>query len=179
MTEGGRSVGPRVVLVGPSGAGKTTVGQILADRLGMPLRDTDQDVEDACAKTVADIFVEDGEPVFRERERQAVVAALAQHPGVLALGGGAVMDPATRQDLVGHPVVFLTVGLSEAVKRVGLGTARPLLMGNVRGQFKMMLERRAPVYREVASWRVDTDGRSPQDVADEVARTVAGHGADR
>jgi len=163
---------PRVVLVGPMGAGKTTVAGLLGSRWSLDVRDTDLDVEAAEGRSISDIFVDDGEEHFRRLERAAVTAALADHPGVLALGGGAVLDPDTRADLAGHRVVFLSVGLSDAVKRVGLGITRPLLMGNMRARIKALLDERLPVYREVATLTVDTDGRPPEEVADEVARLV-------
>jgi shikimate kinase len=163
---------PRVVLVGPMGAGKTTVAALLADAWGVPARDTDHDVEAAEGRPISDIFVDDGEQHFRALERAAVRAALESHDGVLALGGGAVLDPATREALAGHTVVFLRVGLADAVKRVGLGGARPLLLGNVRGTLKKLLDERTPVYESVASVVVDTDGREPGEVADEVRRRV-------
>ena len=150
------------------GAGKTTVAALLAERWGTSARDTDQDVEAAEGRTVSDIFVDSGEAAFRALERAAVAAALAEHDGVLALGGGAVLDPGTRDALAGHPVVFLRVGLADAVKRVGLGTARPLLLGNVRGRVKALLDERTPVYESVATLVVDTDGRTPDEVADEI-----------
>ncbi|HEY6934065.1 MAG TPA: shikimate kinase [Marmoricola sp.] len=163
---------PRVVLVGPMGAGKTTVASLLAKAWSLPVRDTDHDVEAAAGRTISDIFVDDGEEHFRALERVAVRQALADHEGVLALGGGAVLDPDTREALTGHTVVFLRVGLSEAVKRVGLGSARPLLLGNVRGTLKKLLDERTPVYESVATIVVDTDGREPAAVADEVRRRV-------
>lgn len=168
---------PRVVLVGAMGAGKTTVAGLLAARWGLDVRDTDHDVETTAGKQISEIFVDDGEDRFRVLERAAVVEALASHPGVLALGGGAVLDPDTRADLRGHRVVFLRVGLADAVKRVGLGVGRPLLLGNIRSRVKTLLDERAPIYAEVASVTVDTDGRTPEDVADEVARAVEGAGA--
>jgi len=154
------------------GAGKTTVAGLLALRWGVPLRDTDEDVETVAGKTVSEIFVDHGEEHFRRLERAAVVEALARHRGVLALGGGSVLDPDTRAALRGHRVVFLRVGLADAVKRVGLGAGRPLLLGNVRSRIKALLDERLPVYAEVADAAVDTDGRDPEDVADEVARLV-------
>ena len=156
---------PRVVLVGPMGAGKSTVGTLLSQAWGVPFRDTDADVEAAQGRSISDIFVDDGEDHFRDLERRAVADALGVHTGVLALGGGAVLDPATRDLLDGHPVVFLRVGLSDAVKRVGLGTGRPLLLGNVRARVKQLLDERSPLYESVATVVVDTDGRTPEDVA--------------
>jgi shikimate kinase len=162
-----------IVLIGPMGAGKTTVAGLLAERLGTSVRDTDHDVEATAGRTIADIFVDDGEAAFRALERQAVATAVATHDGVLALGGGAVLDPGTRDLLAGHDVVFLRVGLSEAVKRVGLGTSRPLLLGNVRGRIKTLLDERTPVYESAATLVVDTDGRSPEDVAEEIVSALA------
>jgi shikimate kinase len=162
-------VSPIVVLVGPPGAGKTTTGLLLADRLGVRLRDTDADVEALAGKTISDIFTEDGEPAFRELERNAVRAALAEHDGVLALGGGAILDAGTRAALQGHRVAFLKVGMAEGVRRTGLSTARPLLSGvNPRATFKALLDARLPLYREVASVEVDTNVSEPEDAAQHV-----------
>jgi shikimate kinase len=163
---------PRVVLVGPMGAGKSTVSELLAEAWGDEVRDTDHDIETAEGRPVSEIFVDDGEQHFRVLERAAVARALADHPGVLALGGGAVLAEETRDRLRGHRVVFLKVGLADAVKRVGLGQGRPLLLGNVRSRVKAILDERLPVYTAVAEHVVETDGRSPDEVAHDVRRWV-------
>ena len=159
---------PRVVLVGPMGAGKTTVAALLGEAWGQPVRDTDADIEAATGREISDIFVESGEDHFRGLEAAAVAAALAEHDGVLALGGGAVLREETRGLLADVPVVFLRVGLSDAVKRVGLGVGRPLLLGNVRARIKALLDERTPVYESVATHVVETDGLSPDEVAAEI-----------
>ncbi|WP_116951532.1 shikimate kinase [Jiangella endophytica] len=163
---------PRVVVIGPPGAGKTTVGTLVARRLDTTFRDTDADVERAAGKPITDIFVEDGEPAFRALERAAVATALAEHDGVLALGGGAVVAAENRALLAGHVVVFLDVGLADAVSRVGLNRDRPLLIESPRAQLKRLLDERRPVYLEVATVTVDTGGRDPEDIADEVVKHV-------
>jgi shikimate kinase len=162
------STGPVVILVGPMGVGKTTVGEAVAERLGVTCRDTDADIVAAQGRPIADIFVEDGEEHFRALESQAVRAALAEHTGVLALGGGAILNPQTRQLLGGRPVVFLDMGVAEAVRRVGLDSARPLLAVNPRKRWRELMEARRPLYTEVARAVVITEGRTPQDVADAV-----------
>jgi shikimate kinase len=166
--------GPRVVLVGAMGAGKSTVGRLLAERWGVAFRDTDDDVEQSEGRSISDIFVDSGEEHFRALEREAVAHALGEHAGVLAVGGGAVMRAETRSLLAGHRVVFLRVGLSNAAARVGLGTSRPLLLGNVRGTLKALLDERTPVYQAVADADVDTDGLTPDEVADLVEAALDG-----
>lgn len=159
---------PVLVLVGPPGAGKSTVGRLVASRREIGFRDTDDDVERAAGATIAEIFVDSGEQTFRELESEAVRVALQEHDGVLALGGGAVMDERTRDLLVGQCVVFLDVSLTDATSRVGLNRDRPLLLGNPRAALRTMLEQRRPVYDEVASTTVSTDGLTPEQVADAV-----------
>lgn len=159
---------PVAVLVGPPGAGKSTVGAALATRLGVALHDTDAAVEAAAGRSISDIFIDEGEPAFRALERAEVARALADERGVVALGGGAVMDPATREALVGHAVVFLDVSIADASKRIGFDRSRPLLAVNPRASWVAMMKDRRPVYEAVAAVRVDTADRTPEDIAEEV-----------
>ncbi|MFD9741617.1 shikimate kinase [Umezawaea sp. NPDC059074] len=160
---------PAYVVLGPPGAGKTTVGQLLAERLDLPFRDVDEDIVVSAGKPISDIFTSDGEPAFRAMEEQAVADGLKTHEGVLALGGGAILSAATRELLAGHTVVFLNVGMAEGVKRTGLSSARPLLTGiNPRATFKALLDARLPLYREVATIEVVTDHLEPDQVVDAV-----------
>ncbi|MFF7497485.1 3-dehydroquinate synthase [Streptomyces rubiginosohelvolus] len=157
--------GPLVVLVGPMGVGKSTVGELLAARLGTTYRDTDADVVAEAGKPIAEIFYDEGEEHFRALERRAVAAAVAGHPGVLSLGGGAVLDGATRGLLAGRPVVYLSMDVDEAVRRVGLGAARPLLAVNPRRQWRELMDARRHLYEEVARTVVATDENTPEEVA--------------
>jgi shikimate kinase len=158
-----------MVIVGPPGAGKTTVGRVLARRLGVGFTDVDVLLVERAGKAIADIFLQDGEDVFRAMEREVVAEALSETDGVLALGGGSVLAAETRERLRGHRVVYLTVGLADGLRRTGMSTARPLLAGvNPRATFKALLDARAPLYREVATVEIETDRRS----ANQVARAV-------
>lgn len=157
---------PVVVLVGPPGAGKTTVAAEISQRLGVDFRDSDLDIESREGVSVQDIFIDHGEAHFRTLEEAAVAAALADHDGVLALGGGAVMSPTTRALLAQHRVIFLDVGLPAAVSRVGMNANRPLLLGNVRSQLKGLMDQRRPLYREVARFTIATDDLDAVQVAE-------------
>jgi shikimate kinase len=163
---------PVVVLVGPPGSGKTTTAAALGDLIKADVRDTDADVEAAAGSSIGDLFVEHGEEHFRDLERAAVAAALAEHEGVLAVGGGAVLDGATRELLAAHTVVFLDVGIKDAASRIGLNRDRPLLLGNPRAQWIRLMEARRPLYEEVATATVVTDGKDARQVAQEIVRLV-------
>jgi len=163
---------PIAVLVGAPGAGKSTVGRRIAGRLGVDFADSDALVEARAGKPVADIFVSDGEVAFRDLERVEIAEALVNFDGVLSLGGGAILDDSTRAALLDQRVIWLQVDLTNATQRVGMNSARPLLLGNVRGTMLAMLEARTPLYEEVADHRIDTSGRSIKEVVAEAAAVV-------
>ncbi|MFL4902960.1 shikimate kinase [Streptomyces sp. MMS24-I2-30] len=150
------------------GVGKSTVGGLLAERLGVVYRDTDEDIVAGEGRTIAEIFVDEGEAAFRAMEKRAVRTALAGYEGVLALGGGAVLDADTRALLSGHRVVYLSMDVEEAVRRTGLNVARPLLAVNPRRQWRELMETRRHLYEEVAVAVVATDGRTPEEVTQAV-----------
>ena len=162
-----------IVLVGPPSAGKTSVGLLLAAELGVPFADTDDLVAAAAGKPVGDIFIEDGEQVFRELERGAVARgldAVGPEGGVLALGSGAVLDPDVRRMLAGQVIIFLEAGFATVAKRTGMDRPRVVIPGNPRGRLRAMLEERRPVYAGLASVTVATDDMAPEEVAADLAK---------
>lgn len=163
---------PVAVFVGPPGAGKSTVAEIVAHRLGVAVRDTDHDVEASEGVSVQDIFIDRGEAHFRDLEEKAVASALAEHDGVVSLGGGAVLSPASRAALAGHRVIFLDVGLAAAIKRVGMNSGRPLLLGNVRTQLKNLMDQRRVLYRDVARFTIETDDLDAAQVAEQAISLI-------
>ena len=176
MTAADRSesgAGPVAVLVGPPGAGKSTIGALLAEALGRPFADTDAIIEATAGKPIPEIFIDDGEPHFRKLEAEAVATALESFDGVLALGAGAILADQTRALLRGYPVVYLLVDFSDAMKRVGLGAGRPLLKINPRATMRHLLEQRRPLYEEVARHTVDTSGRTPDEIVAAIVETLS------
>lgn len=157
-----------IVLVGAPGAGKSSVGRLLALKLDTTFVDVDNRIEQVIGKSISEIFADEGEAYFRGLEESATLE-LIEGAGVVSLGGGAVMNPRIREALAGHDVVWLEVSISQATRRVGMNSVRPLLLGNVRGQLIELLRERTPLYEEVSTHRVMTDNKKPSDVAAELA----------
>jgi shikimate kinase len=159
---------PVAVLIGPPGAGKTSVGPLLAERLGTSFRDTDADISATAGQPVSDIFVEHGEPAFRQLEREAAARALREHDGVLALGSGAVLDPDLQLRLEGLSVVYMAADFGTIARRLGLDRPRVVIPGNPRGRLRAMLEERRPLYERLATVTVATDDDDPDQLAEQI-----------
>ena len=153
---------PKAVLIGLPGSGKSTIGRRLAKALDVDMLDTDAAIEQQTGRPIADIFGTDGEQEFRRIEEGVVRAALAEHDGIVSLGGGAVTSPGVRAALAGHTVVYLEITAAEGVRRTGGNTVRPLLAGPDRAEkFRALMSERVPLYRQVATIRVNTNRRNP------------------
>ncbi|EME65893.1 shikimate kinase [Rhodococcus sp. GXMU-t2271] len=160
---------PRAVLIGPPGAGKSTIGRRLAQALDLPLLDTDAEIERTTGRTIPDIFGTDGEPAFRRIEEEVVADALARHDGIVSLGGGAILSERTRALLQDRTVIYLEISVAEGLRRTGTNTTRPLLAGaDPAAKYRELMRRRRPLYRQAATIRVRTDGRSPGRVVQQV-----------
>lgn len=153
---------PKAVLIGLPGSGKSTIGRRLAKALDVGFLDTDAAIEQRTGRRIDEIFATDGEREFRRIEEDVVRAALADHDGVLSLGGGAVTSPGVREALAGHTVIYLEISATEGVRRTGGNTVRPLLAGPDRAdKYRALMAERAPLYRRAATMRVDTNRRNP------------------
>ncbi len=163
-----------IILIGPPGAGKTSVGKALAKKLALNFLDSDKVVEEKSGKSIPEIFITDGEPAFREMERAAVIDLIENQDGVIALGGGSVMDLEVSKRLLpmAH-VVFLDVSISNAAPRVGFNRDRPLLLGNPRQQWIALMEKRRSTYEALAKARVSTDNKKPVEVVEEILKELA------
>ena len=166
---------PALILIGPPGAGKSSVGRSLAQRLNLELHDTDTLIEKKIGLSVSEIFLEKGESFFRECEREIVLGELAKFSGVLALGGGSVLDPITAQALTESedPIVFLDVSLASAAPRIGFNRDRPLLVGNPRAKWQELMNTRRPIYEGLATITVSTDSATPSQIAAEITTKLA------
>jgi shikimate kinase len=152
---------PKAVLVGMPGSGKSTIGRRLAKAMQVPLLDTDVKIVETTGRSIADLFVE-GEQEFRRIEEAVVRTALAEHDGIVSLGGGAITSPGVREALAGHTVVFLEISAGEGIRRTTGGVVRPLLAGGDPGQrYRELMAQRVPLYRRVATIRVNTNRRNP------------------
>jgi shikimate kinase len=160
---------PVAVLIGPPGSGKTVTGRALAELLGVAFHDTDERIVAVGGRSISDIFIDEGEAAFRALERTEVALALTEEAGVVSVGGGAPVDPGTQELLEGHAVVFLDVGIADAARRIGFDRSRPLLSVNPRASWIAMMNERRPVYARVGRLRVDTSGRTPVEVAADIA----------
>jgi len=163
-----------IILIGPPGAGKTSVGKALAKKLSLNFLDSDKVVEEKSGKSIPEIFITDGEPAFREMERAAVIDLIENQDGVIALGGGSVMDLEVSKRLLPMAnVVFLDVSISNAAPRVGFNRDRPLLLGNPRQQWIALMEKRRSTYEALAKTRVSTDNKKPVEVVEEIVKELA------
>ena len=165
---------PPIILIGPPGAGKTSVGKALAKKLSLNFLDSDKVVEEKSGKNIPEIFITDGEPAFREMERAAVIDLIENQDGVIALGGGSVMDLEVSKRLLPMAnVVFLDVSISNAAPRVGFNRDCPLLLGNPRQQWIALMEKRRSTYEALAKARVSTDNKKPVEVVEEIVKELA------
>lgn len=159
-----------LVLIGPPGAGKSTIGKSLARTLELNFIDTDQEIERKTGKKIAEIFLEDGELEFRKVEKDVVLQALMAEDAVISLGGGSVLDLETQERLKEmQQVIFLDVSISNAAPRVGFNRERPLLLGNPRQQWLQLMEKRRPIYEALAKRVISTDNRKVNEVVAELA----------
>ena len=166
---------PHAILIGPPGAGKSSVGKALGQRLSTNFADTDLLIEKQSGLRVSEIFLDKGEPFFRELEREIVLRELADFDGVLALGGGAVMNPDVEQALrlSSDPIFFLDVSLSSAAPRIGFNRDRPLLVGNPIAKWQELMNIRRPIYETLATHIVSTDSGTPSQIAQEIAEILS------
>ena len=161
---------PNLIIIGPPGAGKSSVGRQLGKVMQIPFSDTDKIIEERTGKKIAEIFLEDGEPIFRKIEREVVLAEIAKEDGILALGGGSILDSEVDKELskLKSRVIYLEVSISNAAPRVGFNTDRPLLAVNPRQQWMALMEKRRPIYERLAGHKVSTDNKKPSEVVNEI-----------
>ncbi|MEI8214468.1 MAG: shikimate kinase [Actinomycetota bacterium] len=166
---------PRLILIGPMGSGKTTIGKLIATRLNLPFRDTDQVIEEDSGKSVSEIFLEDGEDSFRAIEKSVLRKELLSDDTILALGGGAPMsiDAQSALRAIASPVIYFDISLSSVAPRIGFNRDRPLLLNNPRGQWELLMQERRPIYESIADTVIDVNGKSEMDIVDEILMVIA------
>ena len=162
-----------IVLIGPPGSGKSSVGKALSRKLSRPWIDTDTEVEFRAGKKISEIFLEDGEATFRAIESDVVDQVMGSEAGIVSLGGGSVLNEASQKRITtAKEVVFLDVSISNAAPRVGFNKDRPLLAINPRQQWLQLMEKRRPIYESLATITVSTDNKKPDQVADEIIEAI-------
>jgi shikimate kinase len=163
-----------LVLIGPPGAGKSSIGKQLSKALGKNFIDTDSEIEKRTGKKITDIFVEDGEPEFRKIEKSVVLEELEKGESVVSLGGGSVLDSdvASKLSSMKNSVIYLEVSISNAAPRVGFNKDRPLLAVNPRQQWITLMEKRRPIYESLAGYKISTDNKKPNEVVTEISKLV-------
>jgi shikimate kinase len=166
---------PRIILIGPMGSGKTTIGKSLAQKLSLEFRDTDSVIEQRAQKTVSQIFIEDGEDAFRAIEKEVLKEELQASDTVLALGGGAPISVEAQSALQASEshVVYLDISLANVSPRIGFNRDRPLLLNNPRGQWQTLMEARRPIYESVADTVVDVNKRSQSEIVAQILEVLA------
>lgn len=166
---------PRIILIGPPGSGKTSIGRSLARSLKIDFKDTDALIEVDQGKSVSQIFIDDGEPLFREVEERICLLAIQKETGVLSLGGGAVLSKKVAGEMrrSGAQIIFLDVSLKVAAPRIGFNRDRPLLLNNPRQQWQALMDARRPVYEGLANVIFDVEDRSVGQVVEELLLKVS------
>jgi len=165
---------PRVILIGPMGSGKSTIGKSLANKLSLQFRDTDSVIEEQEQKTVSQIFIEDGEDAFRLIEKSVLRQELLTDDTVLALGGGAPISVDAQSALraIKSHVVYLDISLANVAPRIGFNRDRPLLLNNPRGQWQTLMEARRPIYESIADTIVDVNKRSQSEIVSQIMEVI-------
>jgi shikimate kinase len=157
---------PRVILIGPMGSGKTTIGSLVAGKLGLSFRDTDHLIEEQEEKTVSQIFLDEGEDAFRAIEKRVLREELLTDGTVLSLGGGAPIsiDAQSALRAIASHIIFLDISLSTVAPRIGFNRDRPLLLNNPRGQWQTLMETRRPIYEAIADTIINVDDKSEEEI---------------
>jgi shikimate kinase len=157
---------PKVILIGPMGSGKTTIGSLLAEKLGLNFRDTDHLIEEQEGKTVSQIFLDQGEDAFRAIEKRVLREELLTDGTVLSLGGGAPIsiDAQSALRAIASHIIFLDISLSTVAPRIGFNRDRPLLLNNPRGQWQTLMEARRPIYEAIADATINVDDKSEEEI---------------
>ncbi len=166
---------PKIVLIGPPGCGKSTVGRGLSHELQLSFSDTDSMIEDREKTSISDIFTEQGEGYFRAIEEEVVAQALSTENGVLSLGGGAILSEATQELLrnSGSEIVFLDVSITGAAPRIGFNRDRPLLIDNPRARWVALMAQRRHIYESLATHVINTDDKSPNETVDSLRKELS------